>query len=205
MAASTSSSAYLPRRCTNPLGPRACRCARQRRSRQSSKGGSISHPPQDPICSLASLKRIARTTAKTAITKLWATTAPTNYNDLYITYPQNSNELCLQRSALSRIIASRTHHGDFAAYHTRFNHENAVNHCSCGRTKSPLHFYFCKKSNLRKLTANLSSSEAIPWLLGNPKGAVRLAKWITDSKFFVNTCRPYSEEEISLEDRSQRL
>jgi hypothetical protein len=166
---------------------------------KAAKEGASLPPPLDPISTLASLKRIARTTAKAAIINLWATTAPTGYNNLYITYPQNLNELCLQRPALARIIASRTGHGDFAAYHTRFNHENAVNHCSRRRTKSPLHFYFCKKSNLRKLTANLNTSEAIPWLLGNQKGAVRLAKWITDSKFFVNICRPYSEDEIILE------
>ncbi len=166
---------------------------------KAAKEGAALPPPQDPISTLASLKRIACTSAKLATSSLWTATAPAGYNDLFITYPQNLNELCLQRPALARIIASRTGHGDFAAYHSRFNHENAVNHCSCGRTKSPLHFYFCKKSNLRKLTANLRTSEAIPWLLGNPKGDIRLAKWITDSKFFVNICRPHSEDEITSE------
>jgi ribonuclease HI len=162
------------------------------------KEGAAMPPPLDPICTLASLKRMARTTAKAAVTKLWAATAPAGYNDLYITYPQNSNELCLTRPALARIIASRTQHGDFKAYHTRFNHRDSVNYCSCGRPKTPLHFYFCTKSNLRKLTKDLKPSEAIPWLLGNPKGAVRLAKWMTNSKFFTNICRPYSIEEIGL-------
>lgn len=163
---------------------------------KAAKEGAALPPPSNPICTLASLNRIARTTAKLAVIKLWTTTAPAGYNDLFISYSQNTNELCLQRPALARLLAARSHHGDFKAYHTRFNHIDSFNHCSCGRTKTPLHFYFCKKSTLRKLTANLKPSEAIPWLLGNPKGAVRLAKWISDSKFYQSICRPYSDEEL---------
>lgn len=152
-------------------------------------------PPLGSIGTLASLNRRASATAKSAAARLWNTTAPTSYNDLYNTYPRNFDELYLHRAALGQILASRTHHGDFVAYHHRFNHKDATYNCSCGRSKTPFHFYFCKKSTLRQLIS-LNTAEAIPWLLGHPKGALKLAEWITSSKFFINICRPHSEEEI---------
>jgi ribonuclease HI/endonuclease/exonuclease/phosphatase (EEP) superfamily protein YafD len=165
---------------------------------KAAKEGASLPTPLDTVCTLASLKRLASTAAKFATTNLWSVTAPANYNQLMITYSFSTDELQLQRSALGRILAARTQHGDFVEYHKRFNHTGNTLKCLCGRPKSPLHFYFCKLSTVQKLTPRKPASEAIPWLLGTVKGSQKLAKWITDSKYFLETCRQYSRDEYSL-------
>jgi hypothetical protein len=62
-------------------------------------------------------------------------------------YPK---ELALPRTTLHHLLAARTHHGDFTAYHQRFNHEDAQLECSCGRDKNPHHIFYCRKVNRGK-------------------------------------------------------
>lgn len=162
---------------------------------EAAKEGAALPPPTNAICTLASLKRIANANAKAALLQLWQTTAPENYTALMISYTPQLDELGLKRASLSRILAARTHHGDFVAYHTRFNHQNATLNCSCGRPKTPLHFYFCKKSTLRKLLGKHRTAEAIPWLLGTAKGAILLSNWLTTSKFFTDICHAHARED----------
>ncbi len=162
---------------------------------KAAKEGAALPSPANATCTLASLKAIANAKAKRTTLQLWRTTAPDDYNSLQINYSPHLDELNLQRGALGRILASRTHHGDFAAYHERFSHTDATLNCSCGRPKTPLHFYFCKKSTLRKLIGRTPASEAIPWLLGTSKGAIKLADWLTCSRFFVDICRTHSRED----------
>jgi hypothetical protein len=157
---------------------------------RAAKEGATLPPPEGATCTLAALQRIARTRAVQSSTQLWSTTAPLSYTELQIGFTHKIDELSLNRAALGRILAARSQHGDFAAYHERFNHTNATLHCSCGRLKSPLHFYFCKNSSARRL-ASKSTSEAIPWLLGTTKGAQTLAGWITASKYYTLVCRPH--------------
>ena len=92
--------------------------------------------------------------------------------------------LTLQRPITGHILASRTLHGDFAAYHKRFRHADAEIKCSCGKHKTPLHFFFCRKGKAIQLLSRQPPSEAIPWLLGTIAGAKKLAKWLTDTRFF---------------------
>jgi hypothetical protein len=94
------------------------------------KEGAALPPPADAVCTLASLKRIARAAARGAITQLWAATAPANYIELMVKYLTTTDELHSNRAALGYILAARSQHGDFAAYHKRFNHENATVNCS---------------------------------------------------------------------------
>ncbi|EJP63491.1 reverse transcriptase [Beauveria bassiana ARSEF 2860] len=54
-------------------------------------------------------------------------------------------ELTLQRRQLGYLLAARTHHGDFADYHERFNHEDAELNYPCGRRKSPTHLFYYKR------------------------------------------------------------
>jgi len=157
---------------------------------QAAKEGASLPAPADAVCSLASLKRIARTETKRTALQLWKTTAPANYKELQIEYGPKTSLLALERPISGRILAARSHHGDFAAYHTRFNHEDAILECSCGKRKSPLHFYFCRKGKALKTLCNQPPSEAIPWLLGTLAGAKRLADWLTATKFYQEIC-PY--------------
>jgi hypothetical protein len=94
-----------------------------------------------------------------------------SYNDLYIPYASKLTLLILKRQALGRILASRSHYGDFADYHIRFNHVDAYTTCSYGRQKSPLYFFFYRAGKARKILTIKPIGEAIPWLLGTEGGA----------------------------------
>ncbi|KAI9042361.1 ribonuclease H family protein [Aspergillus affinis] len=84
-------------------------------------------------------------------------------------------ELKLPRPLLARILAARTGHGDFAAYHERFNHEDAQLLCRCGARKTSVHFLFYYIAKRRLPRPPGPPSETIPFLLGTPKGAAKLA------------------------------
>lgn len=161
------------------------------------EGATLPYPTQ-PYCTLASLQRLAKEKAKDSLAQLWSVTAPQSYQDLGIRYLSDTTELGLKRGALGRIPASRSCHGDFAAYHRRFNHQDATLNCTCGRPKTPLHFYFCSKSKARQLVRKAPTRDSISYLLGTTKGAQALADWITDSRFFIDTCKPHSRPEGSL-------
>lgn len=62
----------------------------------------------------------------------------------------NPSEPRLPRCQLGRLHAARSHYKDFASYHERFSHEDALLNCGCGRPKTPVHFYFCQRG--RKAT-----------------------------------------------------
>jgi len=155
---------------------------------QAAKEGASLPVPTNAVCSLASLKRIARTEAKRSTLQLWETTAPANYKELQIGYGPKTSLLSIPRPISGRILAARSHHGDFADYHTRFNHVDATLECSCGKRKSPLHFYFCRKGKALKTLCNQPPSIAIPWLLGTLAGAKRLADWLTTTNFYQEIC-----------------
>jgi len=156
---------------------------------KAAKAGAALPPPENAICTLASLKRIAKTEAKKAVLQLWRVTAPASYQELQIQYKPSL--LTIKRQAMGRILAARSHHGDFADYHIRFNHTDATFTCSCGKRKSPLHFFFCRKGKATKTLSRKPPSEAIPWLLGSEAGIERLAEWLSHSEFYQKICPPH--------------
>ena len=119
----------------------------------------------------------------------WITTRPTRYATLGIdTAPRTPKELTLPREALSRILAARSGHGDFAEYHRRFRHDDAELTCTCGRDKSPEHFFHCSRG--RRLSRALTGdpSTRIPHLLGTAEGLAKLVKWLHDLNFYKSIC-----------------
>ena len=141
---------------------------------KAAKEGTMLLTPTDTICTLVSLKRITKAEACRAINSLWAIIAPLSYNNLHIKYNPKLDELHLDQASLGHILAARSYHRDFADYHLCFHYHNAIFHCSCGRRKSPLYFYFCLKSNARKSLYKGCLLEAILWLLRTVKGLTRL-------------------------------
>ena len=91
----------------------------------------------------------------------------------------------LSRPLLHRLLALRTGHGDFSAYHRKFNHpedscEMACRHC--GADKTPEHIVFCRHSLAQftkwpwpeeKDRARPYSSDEkrayLRWIVGNPE------------------------------------
>ncbi|KAI9036018.1 uncharacterized protein KD926_002540 [Aspergillus affinis] len=156
---------------------------------QAAKKGATIDPPISSKHSHASLRRQARANVRTALQRYWQASAPQSYQDLWITnYPRCPAELKLSRPLLARILASRTGHGDFAAYHERFNHEDAYLFCRCGARKTTVHFLFCSVAKRRMPRPPGPPSDIIPYLLGTPKGATELATWLSEVRFFEDIC-----------------
>ena len=54
-------------------------------------------------------------------------------------------ELNLSRRVLTKFLATRTMHGDFAWYHRKYKHDDAELLCSYGKDKSPDHLIHCPR------------------------------------------------------------
>lgn len=96
-----------------------------------------------PLASIAAAKQAAWRAHWQTVAQYWAGKAPTRYKDLRIALEKQPPELLLPRATLSRLLAARSGHGDFADYHECFKHEDALMTCACGCRKEPTHFYYC--------------------------------------------------------------
>ena len=104
------------------------------------------------------------------VDELWSTACPARYRDLDLQMrPRKPPELSLPRWLLHHLIAARTGHGDFAAYHRRFKHKNAILECSCGQETSPTHFTRCRTHAhiTRKLRKGMTLDYFTSQLLGH--------------------------------------
>src|SRR4051794_31935296 len=137
---------------------------------------------------------MAKEEAKRAVIQLWSITAPQSYQDLYISYTQNTDELSLQRGVLGHIFVACLQYRDFTAYHHHFHHEDATLNCFYSRPKTPLHFYFCKKSTAQQLSKKSPMDNIITWLLKTIYGTAELINWITKLGFFSDTCQRYARQ-----------
>ncbi|CCF35795.1 reverse transcriptase [Colletotrichum higginsianum] len=147
-------------------------------------------PESQPQPTLAHLKRESRAADLQAFARRWPSICPRQYADLGISPHPKPPELRLPRHLLGRLYAARSHHGDFAAYHERFAHQDALLHCSCGRRKTPVHFYFCKrgrKATPRHLRRRMAKA-SIDFLLGTTQGASLLCEWMEATNFFSEIC-----------------
>ena len=97
------------------------------------------------------------------------------------------SELLLPRAALGRLLAARSGHGDFAEYHERFKHENALLTCSCSHRKEPSHFYHCREG--RKAARHPWGHQPVTEILSTKAGFTAYADWLGKSKFYTDICR----------------
>ena len=150
-------------------------------------------PDPHPQASLAHLNRKAKAFAFRTFAERWPSLCPQQYADLGIAPHPKPPELRLPRHLLGRLYAARSHHGDFAAYHERLGHHDALLNCSCGRPKTPVHFYFCKrgrKATPRHLRRPMATA-SINFLLGTAKGVSLLCQWMEATNFFTDICPMY--------------
>lgn len=150
------------------------------------KQGAAQTPPTNLTATLAKIGRIAKAKEYELFETWWKRNAPESYQDLGITLSKGPpSELSLARRTLGHLIAARTGHGDFKAYHERFGHKDAVLNCSCGQPKSPTHLLTCRISRRRskKLHGLLPTD-----ILGTPKGAILYAKYVEETGHFRETC-----------------
>ena len=97
-------------------------------------------------------------------------------------------QLGMKREILGWLIAARSGHGHFAAYHQRFSHEEEKDwRCSCGIYRAPLHPFRC--ANARAHRALLWSEKAkralsTEEILSTVEGATAFAKWAPATGLF---------------------
>ncbi|KJZ69554.1 hypothetical protein HIM_11047 [Hirsutella minnesotensis 3608] len=152
------------------------------------KAGASLPEPADNAPTLARLRKIARQRPKEAFKTWWQTSAPEQYRNLDLTATTGCPpELTLSWPLLHHLLAARTRHGDFADYHERFDHHDALLTCSCGRRKDPTHIFYCRKVAPRhRVRLTPSPSMAISRAIGKDFDKfVQLAK---ASSFFAEIC-----------------
>jgi ribonuclease HI len=157
-----------------------------------------SHIPPSP----SFLRRDAKQKARAASHAAYIRDAPRAYQDLGIlphTRGSRVREHKLPRWVLGRLIAARTGHGDFEAYHERFHHKTSLDMCSCGKRKSPIHFFFCPRARKRWKgwkAPNASPSEMINWLLSTPSGAEEFSRFVQATSFFKDICPNWARPSV---------
>ncbi|KAJ6174363.1 hypothetical protein N7485_005429 [Penicillium canescens] len=150
-----------------------------------------SHIPPSPSYLVREAKQHIRTATRAAYTR----DAPQAYRDLNIqphTKSSRAREHRLPRGVLGRLLAARTGHGDFQVYHERFHHRDSLTTCSCGKPKSPVHFFFCpparKRWKDRWKGRKASPSARINWILSTAAGAEEFGRFVQETFFFKDIC-----------------
>ncbi|KID59415.1 reverse transcriptase, partial [Metarhizium hybridum] len=152
------------------------------------KTGCAQPEPADAVPTLAFLRKTARQRSKIAVQAWWDASAPDKYQSLALKFPSSCPpELALSRTMLHHLLAARTHHGDFADYHERFQHNDACVTCSCGRRKAPTHLFYCRKIQPRcRMRLAPSPTVAINQALG--RDFDKFVKLVKASSFFEKIC-----------------
>lgn len=162
------------------------------------KGAALdgSHVPPSPSYLIREAKQHTRTATRAAYTR----DAPQAYQDLNIqphTKDSRTREHRLPRGVLGRLLAARTGHGDFQAYHERFHHRDSLTTCSCGKPKSPVHFFFCpparKRWKDRWKGPKASPSAMIDWILNTAAGAEESGRFVQETSFFKDICPNWAQ------------
>ena len=156
--------------------------------RQASLGASTpaSAPDNPPPARLAWARRALKKNLAKCFEEYWASQAPQSYKNLAIPLDPRPQELSLPRGSLGRLLSARSGHGDFAAYHERFNHPDALMTCSCGQPKAPLHFLLCPLG--RQAAPHPWRDQPAKKVLGTSQGALLFHQWVQQSSFFSEIC-----------------
>jgi len=150
---------------------------------------------------LAHTREAARRWPTEATAEAWHREAPSAYKKLGIPPPPRRGppELRLPRSTLARLIAARSGHGDFEAYHTRFSHtadNNNPRYCRCGRLKEAAHFFYCRIAR-RKYGQPPGPPRRISpeYYLSTPEGAKYFGDWIAKTAFYTDICPNWAKDD----------
>ncbi|PNP73408.1 hypothetical protein FNYG_13235 [Fusarium nygamai] len=140
---------------------------------------------------LAYLRRIARQKPKDTFKAWWSASAPEQYKRLNLKATTGCPpELSLPRAALHHLLAARSLHGDFAAYHERFDHNDARLVCSCNRRKASDHIFYCRKVPPRhRIGLAPSPNAAVNLAIG--RDFTKFVDLSKNSAFFGKICPRY--------------
>ena len=125
---------------------------------------------QPSYITLAYQRRLMQQKRQNLVEKWWSEVCPARYQDLDLKMRRmKPPELALPRWLLHKLLAARTGHGDFAAYHRRLKHLDAELNCVCGQETTPMHFIRCRRyaNQVRKLRNGLTIDNFRRQLLGH--------------------------------------
>lgn len=151
-------------------------------------GQACTSPTDRTKATRAAAAILAEARYEASFQRYWEGCAPARYQTLGIKARAHMPpELRLPRAVLGHLLAARSGHGDFADYHERFDHEDALLTCSCGARKAPEHFLTCPRGPSRTRTRPRLRGPASR-ILGTTEGAKRFGRWCTTSSFFSSVC-----------------
>lgn len=153
---------------------------------QAKRGARSTPQTSPPPARYAWTRRMLKENFWRRFQSFWAENAPQRYQDLSIGLEKKPHELSLPRASLGRLLAARSGHGDFAHYHERFGHEDARTDCSCGRPKTPHHFYHCRKG--RKASPHPWRQRQVDEILRSKSGIKDFHEWLQNSHFYLKIC-----------------
>ncbi|KJZ68292.1 hypothetical protein HIM_12321 [Hirsutella minnesotensis 3608] len=128
------------------------------------KAGATLPDRTTDIPTMAYLRRKAKTDAASRFEAWWQTEMPDSNRalNLKITTKCPKELVEAPRERLHHLLAARSGDGDFAPYHERFDHPDALLKCSCGRRKGPDHIFYCRKIDpVRRVKLTHSAGQAI--------------------------------------------
>jgi ribonuclease HI len=140
------------------------------------------HPPAARM-SLAAARRWAREALEEDFRTWWAR-LPARTPTLPPPTPKTPPWLKMLRPTLARLLAARSGHGDFAAYHERWAHEDAQMMCACGARTAPDHFLQCPRLEEPELLADARGRVTFEHVVGTVKGAKAFGVWVAATRYF---------------------
>lgn len=125
--------------------------------------------------SISRARRLLNDRYEATIASYWNHSAPVRYKyfNIYMSGKAPEELYFLSRRNLGLLIAARSAHGNLAAYHRRFKHEN-------GEENTPEHFFLCSSLvGLRKPRPRppRGLEGDIKWTLGTISGARAFGSW----------------------------
>ncbi|KJZ70081.1 hypothetical protein HIM_10542 [Hirsutella minnesotensis 3608] len=159
------------------------------RADELAKAGATLPDPTMDITTLAYLRRKAKADAASRFEAWWQAEMPDSYRALKLkTTTKCPKELVgVPRERLHHLLAARSKHGDFAQYHERFNHPDALLVCSCVRRKAPDHIFYCRKIDpVRRMKLTPSAGQAINSAIGLKYE--KFLKLMEKTSFFQQIC-----------------
>lgn len=96
-------------------------------------------------------------------------------------------ELSLKREVQGWLIAARSGHGNFSAYHEKFGHEETDTHCRCGQKRAQLHPFSCPNARQHRtlLWCKKQRRQVAPEeVLGTSEGVAFFARWAPATGLF---------------------
>jgi len=101
-------------------------------------------PPFNCTVTVAAGSRWARRMVEKDFKQWWGAQKQ-NPEKMGLPEPSTGSLTKMSRLCWGRLLAARSHHGDFEKYHKAWGHPEAERRCQCGARKTPIHTFTCQR------------------------------------------------------------